>query len=124
MSRIGLLLASIAALAVSVVPLGAQSAAPEVTPVGPTFAAAALSPQLAAEPAAVPVMSSSNSSLTNGEKLMILGGAALITGAIIGGTSGTIVMIGGAAVGLYGLYLHLGRPHSGEPTRIGYSYTY
>jgi len=50
-----------------------------------------------------------------------LGGAALITGAIIGDTPGTIIMIGGGAVLLYGLYLQLGRPHSGEPTDIGYS---
>ena len=57
----------------------------------------------------------------NGEKLMVLGGAALITGAIIGDTPGTIIMIGGGAVLLYGLYLQLGRPHSGEPTDIGYS---
>jgi len=39
--------------------------------------------------------------------LMIVGGAAFLTGAIIGDDAGTIVMIGGAAVGLYGLYLYL-----------------
>lgn len=39
--------------------------------------------------------------------LMIVGGAAFLAGAIIGGSPGTIIMIGGAAVGLYGLYLYL-----------------
>ena len=44
---------------------------------------------------------------TNSTALMIVGGAAFLAGAVIGGDSGTIIMIGGAAVGLYGLYLYL-----------------
>ena len=39
--------------------------------------------------------------------LMIVGVAALITGAIIGGDPGTLIMVGGAVVGLYGLYNYL-----------------
>jgi hypothetical protein len=39
--------------------------------------------------------------------LMIVGGAGLIVGAIIGGTAGTIVMVGGGVVGLVGLYKYL-----------------
>jgi len=39
--------------------------------------------------------------------LMIVGGAALVVGAVIGDDAGTLVMLGGAAVGLYGLYLFL-----------------
>ena len=38
---------------------------------------------------------------------MIVGGAALIVGAVIGDDAGTIVMVGGAAMGLYGLYRFL-----------------
>ena len=38
---------------------------------------------------------------------MILGGATFLAGALIGDDAGTIVMVGGAAVGLYGLYLYL-----------------
>jgi len=38
---------------------------------------------------------------------MILGGAALLGGAIIGDDVGSIIMLGGLGVGLYGLYLHL-----------------
>ena len=44
---------------------------------------------------------------TQSQVLMILGGATFLTGAIIGDDAGTIVMLGGAAVGLYGLYLYL-----------------
>lgn len=36
--------------------------------------------------------------------LMVVGGAALIIGAIIGGTAGVLIAVGGAVVGLYGLY--------------------
>ena len=39
--------------------------------------------------------------------LMIVGGATLLAGAVIGGNAGTIIMIGGAAIGIYGLYLYL-----------------
>ena len=44
---------------------------------------------------------------SNSQTLMIVGGAAFIAGALIGDDAGTIVMVGGAAVGLYGLYLYL-----------------
>lgn len=36
--------------------------------------------------------------------LMVVGGAALLTGLIIGGGAGTAIAVGGAVVGLYGLY--------------------
>ena len=39
--------------------------------------------------------------------MMVVGGAALITGAIIGGQAGTIIMVGGAVIGLVGLYDYL-----------------
>lgn len=39
--------------------------------------------------------------------LMIVGGAAIVVGAIIGGTAGTLFMVGGAVAGLYGLYQYL-----------------
>jgi hypothetical protein len=38
---------------------------------------------------------------------MVVGVAALIAGAIIGDTPGQIVMIGGAVIGLIGLYDYL-----------------
>lgn len=39
--------------------------------------------------------------------LMVVGGAALLTGLIIGGDAGTVIAVGGALVGLYGLYQYL-----------------
>jgi hypothetical protein len=48
-----------------------------------------------------------NRQLRRSETLMIVGLAAFIAGAIIEGDAGTIVMITGAAIGLYGLYLFL-----------------
>ena len=39
--------------------------------------------------------------------MMIVGGVALIAGAVIGGTPGTIIMIGGAVIGLFGLWNYL-----------------
>ena len=39
--------------------------------------------------------------------LMIVGGAAIVVGAVIGGDAGTIFMIGGAVAGLIGLYQYL-----------------
>jgi hypothetical protein len=38
--------------------------------------------------------------------LMVAGGAVFVAGAIIGGDAGTLLMVGGAVVGGYGLYLH------------------
>jgi|SRR5215831_5041997 len=43
----------------------------------------------------------------NAVAMMIVGGAALVIGAVIGNDAGTIVMLGGAGIGLYGLYLFL-----------------
>ena len=39
--------------------------------------------------------------------MMVVGVAALIAGAIIGDTPGTIIMVGGAVIGLVGLYSYL-----------------
>lgn len=39
-----------------------------------------------------------------GRALAIVGGAAVLAGVLIGDTGGTVIAIGGAAVGLYGLY--------------------
>lgn len=44
---------------------------------------------------------------TNSTALMIVGGAAFVAGALIDGDAGTLIMVGGAAIGLYGLYLYL-----------------
>ena len=45
--------------------------------------------------------------LGTGGALMIIGGAAFITGLIIGGGAGTALAVGGVLVGAYGLYIFL-----------------
>jgi hypothetical protein len=39
--------------------------------------------------------------------LMVVGVGAMIAGALIGGTAGTIIIIGGAGMALFGLYHYL-----------------
>ena len=39
--------------------------------------------------------------------LMVVGGAAVLTGLIIGNDAGTVIAVGGAVMGLYGLYEYL-----------------
>jgi len=39
--------------------------------------------------------------------LMVVGGAAVLTGLIIGDSAGTVIAVGGAVMGLYGLYEYL-----------------
>jgi hypothetical protein len=75
---------------------------------GPTVAAAraAVSPDLRMD-TRVPASLDLRQRLTRSESLMIIGGAIFLAGAIIGDDPGTIIMIGGAAVGIYGLYLYL-----------------
>ncbi len=38
---------------------------------------------------------------------MVFGGAALITGILVGGNAGGFIAVGGAVTGLYGLWLWL-----------------
>jgi hypothetical protein len=45
--------------------------------------------------------------LGTGGALMIIGGAAFITGLIIGGGAGTALAVGGVLVAAYGLYIFL-----------------
>ncbi len=39
--------------------------------------------------------------------LMLVGGAALLTGAVVGGSAGGLISVGGAVVFLWGLYQYL-----------------
>jgi hypothetical protein len=43
----------------------------------------------------------------SGVPLMVVGGAALLVGAVVGGDAGTIVMIGGGIIGLVGLWRYI-----------------
>ena len=74
--------------------------------VGPTADALAVGvrPVIVASPT---VLARGNAGLGQNEALMIVGGAAILVGAIVGGDAGDVFMIGGAIVGLYGLYKYL-----------------
>jgi hypothetical protein len=54
-----------------------------------------------------PTVAAPRAGLGQARAMMIVGLAALIAGAIIDGTVGTIVMVGGAVIGLVGLYEYL-----------------
>ena len=94
---------------------------------GPSLEASALSPRLSSDVAFTTNMMR-RPTHSAGVGLMIFGGAALITGLVVGGDAGTVIAVGGALVGLYGLYVYLGRPTGMEQgsrsqsSRIGLGY--
>jgi len=75
---------------------------------GPTLVSARVASHaiVSATRNAPPVLQNRTSN-RNALALMIVGGAALVIGAVIGDDAGTLVMLGGAGIGLYGLYLFL-----------------
>lgn len=91
-------------------------------PTGPSMDASTLSPRVKSHDA-LSANAMRRPSRGSGVGLMIFGGAALITGLIIGNNAGTVIAVGGALVGLYGLYVYLGRPTGMEQgSRIGLGY--
>lgn len=130
MSRHRSFTTAIAVLLLAAVPLAAQSAsqnaaAPNIVPVaaaapdaapapvverapslGPTQASATVGVRANA-PATPPVPTPLPAEGSRNPAMMIVGGAALIVGAIVGGTAGTIVMIVGGVIGLVGLWNYL-----------------
>ena len=82
------------------------NATPSVT-LGPTRASARVAMHAAETRRSAPPVYQTKKSNKNAVAMMIVGGAALVVGAVIGGDAGTIVMLGGAGIGLYGLYLFL-----------------
>jgi phosphate/sulfate permease len=92
------------------VPSPARTVAPaaDSARVGPTVDAARVA---ASEPRSQELSVSSaaqrRAGLGQPVALMVVGGAALLAGLIIGGDAGTVIAVGGALVGLYGLYEYL-----------------
>ena len=54
-----------------------------------------------------PTLAPNHANLGQARAMMIVGVAGLIAGALIGDTPGTIIMVGGAVIGLVGLYDYL-----------------
>lgn len=77
-------------------------------PVGPTIEAAAVGFRVSADKNASLVAAQA---IRRGQgqdvALMAVGVGAMIVGAIVGGTAGTVILIGGAAMALFGLYNYL-----------------
>lgn len=95
--------------------LHAQERTPAVAAAGtgPTLASSSSAFRLPAESVdAEPAFAASSAAaFQRSQTLMIVGGAIFLTGLIIGDDAGTAIAIGGAALGLYGLYTYLnGRP--------------
>jgi hypothetical protein len=119
----------VAADAAAPAPAGAPAPVAVETTVatGPSMESSALSPRFSNHDA-FSTQAKRRPSRNSGVGLMIFGGAALITGLIIGDNAGTVIAVGGALVGLYGLYVYLGRPTgmgSGQAShseRIGLGY--
>jgi hypothetical protein len=49
----------------------------------------------------------STANLGRPKAMMVVGGAGIVVGALVGGDAGRIIMVGGAVVGLYGLWQYL-----------------
>lgn len=106
-----------ALLLCAAIPLGAQSAVTNRSPV-PQVVSSAIAPSVAAEPATAarpavgptseramagmrpplppPRRAPRPADTTRNRSLMIVGGVALVVGALIGDKAGTIIMVGGA----------------------------
>jgi hypothetical protein len=93
-------------------------------PRGPILADAAIAPRLHLSGAdEADATAAARRPFGTSQTLMIVGGATLLAGAIIGGDAGTIMMVGGAGIGLYGLYLFLREPSSEDGARaVGVGY--
>jgi hypothetical protein len=103
-----LLTATVVLATVATAPLARAQASDTHPASGPTVLAAraAMHPALHMD-ASVPQALDLRQRLRRSETLMIVGGAIFLAGAIIGDDAGTIIMIGGAGIGIYGLYLYL-----------------
>ena len=121
MSAVSHLLVAVAVTLACTAPLAAQDASLETVPatagapapggsvraLAPTFASATLDLGSRTTPAVAPTMAVAMPASRENVAWMVVGGAALVVGTIIGGDTGTVVMVGGAAVGLIGLYRYL-----------------
>ncbi len=84
----------------------AAPAAADAAPAGPTMDAAAVGVRHSA-PATNDATTQRRGGYGQPMALMIVGGAAVLVGLIIGGGAGTAIAIGGAVAGLVGLYQYL-----------------
>lgn len=86
--------------------------APTIT--APTITTPTVEPQLSLRPVNDDVASvvRRRASFSRPAVLMITGGALLLTGLLVDGDASSILIIAGAGIGGYGLYLHLQTPNA------------
>lgn len=94
-----------ASLAADAAPAQAQQAVSTPAPSGPSLESATVAVHSTNEALSAPKPAGRN--VDQGTKLMIVGGAAILTGIVIGGDAGHAISIAGAVVGLIGLYQYL-----------------
>lgn len=109
--------AIVAFLLAAAAPLSAQSVAPAPAPApqpmslapaaGPTYSAMTVAAQTERADTRVLSAAARDGNVGQAKAMMIVGAAAFLAGAVIGDTPGTIIMVGGAVVGLVGLYDYL-----------------
>jgi ferric-dicitrate binding protein FerR (iron transport regulator) len=96
-----------ATAAVAVQQPAPNAATPQTMSLAPVADNASVGVRALAPSTPAPVTPPRRDHANNSVMLMIVGGAVLIVGAVISGTSGTIIMIGGGAVGIIGLIRYL-----------------
>lgn len=90
------------------VPAADVLAADSVVAAGPTLRSAAVAVRHADDaPVAAAPAAPRSGSRGQPEALMIVGGAAILTGIVVGNGAGYAISIAGAVIGLYGLYEYL-----------------
>jgi hypothetical protein len=84
-----------------------DSATVSLAPAAERAVAGVRAPNAQPAPTPSPLLMPRRGPSSQNTALMIVGGAAFLAGAIIGGAGGTFIMIGGLGVGIYGLYQYL-----------------
>lgn len=106
----GILVMSMPASAAAQGPSAMRAAAtpPAVLPGAPIAAQASVGVQrLQPAPAPLGTPAPFRGDTRQNRALMIVGGAGMLTGMVIGGDSGTLISVGGGVVFLWGLYQYL-----------------
>jgi hypothetical protein len=90
---------------------------------GPMMHSATIAPKLEIDGLNEASMVAPRRPFGTSQTLMIVGGAAFLTGVIVGDDAGTVMMVAGAGVGLYGLYLYLREPPGASSRAVGVGYS-
>jgi len=88
-------------------PVFATGVAAQPVSLAPTFSNATVGVRANVVAPATPLAPTPQGSQGRNPAMMIVGGVALLVGAVVGGDSGTLIMIAGGALGLYGLWQYL-----------------